>query len=343
MNHEFYVNILIFFIGVSLLLYTLFGGADYGAGILELFKGETLRDEQEDLIGHAIGPVWEANHIWLILIVVILFYGFPTAYTTISIYLHLPLMAVLVGIVLRGTAFAFRHYDAIQDEVSQTWYTRIFAWSSLWTSIWIGITAGALINGGITENTTDFWTLYVSPWLNLFSLTMGLFFASVFTFLASVYLIGESQDTEIRNKFTTRAFWSNIATVVSGGLLFSVSEFENVHLLEKFLKNPLSIFAGASATLSLALLWRALNHKNIVLSRLIGGFQVLMILLGLYSVTYPNLLILKERNLNFYEVAAPLSSIKYLSYALFGGITLIFPALFYLFWVFKASKYQMKR
>lgn len=342
MTQETYVHILIFFIGVSLLLYTLFGGADYGAGILELFKGKTLRDEQEELIGHAIGPVWEANHIWLILVVVILFYGFPTVYTTISIYLHLPLTAVLVGIVLRGTAFAFRHYDAIQDEASQTWYTRIFAWSSLWTALWIGITAGSLISGKITESGTDFSSLYIAPWLNWFSFSMGLFFASVFTFLASVYLIGEAQTHDLRTKFVERAFWSNIATVISGALLFSVSEFENVNLLDRFLKNPLSLIAGTAATISLFFLWKALNTKHVLYSRLIGGFQVLMILVGWYSITYPNVLILKERNLNFYEVAAPLNSIKYLSFALFAGITLIFPALFYLMWVFKASKYRMK-
>ena len=98
-----------FFLGVSLLLYSLFAGADFGAGILEWFTGKNHRKEQQELITHAMGPVWEANHVWIILAVVILFNGFPRAYSQLSISFHIPLTIMLMGIILRGCAFTFRH------------------------------------------------------------------------------------------------------------------------------------------------------------------------------------------------------------------------------------------
>src|SRR3990167_7593944 len=96
------VNIVIFFLALSLLLYVLLGGADFGAGILEIFSSRDKKDLHEELVNQALGPVWEANHIWLIIAVVILFNGFPEAYANLSIYFHVPLTLMLFGVVLRG-------------------------------------------------------------------------------------------------------------------------------------------------------------------------------------------------------------------------------------------------
>src|SRR4051812_19542613 len=103
------------FLGLSLVCYCLFGGADFGAGILEIFflrKGD--RHDRRRVIDRALGPVWEANHIWLILMVVILFMGFPKVYARVSVSLHIPLTAMLMGVIARGCSFTFRHYDAVQ-------------------------------------------------------------------------------------------------------------------------------------------------------------------------------------------------------------------------------------
>src|SRR5687768_5964304 len=103
--------LVIIILGISFILYTLLGGADFGAGIIETFAGK----KGEGTISKAIAPVWEANHVWLILAVVILFTAFPRVYSSLSLVLHIPLMLVLLGIILRGTAFTFRHYDVIDD------------------------------------------------------------------------------------------------------------------------------------------------------------------------------------------------------------------------------------
>ena len=91
------------FIGLAILLYVLLGGADFGAGILEIFT----RRKGINTISNAIAPVWEANHIWLIVVIVVLFNAFPMVYSTLLTYLHIPVMMALFGIIFRGTAFAF--------------------------------------------------------------------------------------------------------------------------------------------------------------------------------------------------------------------------------------------
>jgi len=95
---------------VSLNAYALLGGADFGGGVWGLLARGPRKQPQRDLIAHAIGPVWEANHVWLILAVVLLFTCFPPAFARLGILLHIPLSLVLIGIVLRGSAFTFWRY-----------------------------------------------------------------------------------------------------------------------------------------------------------------------------------------------------------------------------------------
>src|ERR1700709_25331 len=117
--------VVIAFLFLAIVLYFLLGGADFGAGIIELFTSEKNRSDTRKTMYQAIGPIWEANHMWLIIAVVILFVGFPGIYATVSVHLHIPLVIMLMGIIARGTAFSFRNYDAVVDEM-QLIYSRIF-------------------------------------------------------------------------------------------------------------------------------------------------------------------------------------------------------------------------
>src|SRR5689334_4665267 len=105
----------------ALTLYALGGGADFGGGVWELFARGATAERQRRLIAHAIGPVWEANHVWLILVIVILFVAFPLAFATITTALHVPLTLMLVGIVMRGAAFSFRSYDRGDERTRRRW------------------------------------------------------------------------------------------------------------------------------------------------------------------------------------------------------------------------------
>jgi cytochrome bd ubiquinol oxidase subunit II len=95
---------------LSLTAYALLGGADFGGGLWDLLASGRTAARQRATIAHAIGPVWEANHVWLIIAIVIVFTGFPRAFAALSTYLHVPVLFVLIGIVLRGSAFVFRAY-----------------------------------------------------------------------------------------------------------------------------------------------------------------------------------------------------------------------------------------
>jgi len=96
---------------LALTTYVLLGGADFGGGVWDLLAAGPRKQQQRALIAEAIGPIWEANHVWLILVVVLLFTGFPAAFARLGITLHIPLSLMLIGIVLRGSAFTFRsHY-----------------------------------------------------------------------------------------------------------------------------------------------------------------------------------------------------------------------------------------
>ena len=169
------IYLILFFLMASLLLYVIFGGADFGAGILELIARKKDSQRTQDLTYRALGPVWEANHMWLVLAIVILFVGFPEAYYQLSNAMHIPLMIMLLGIVLRGTMFIFRHYDAVKDG-SQVWYARLFAWSSFLTPLFLGMIVGGSITGQIDPTSNSFYSSFVAPWWNPYSLWLGLFF-----------------------------------------------------------------------------------------------------------------------------------------------------------------------
>jgi cytochrome d ubiquinol oxidase subunit II len=332
------IEFLIVITGIAFLFYVLFGGADYGAGVLELFKPKNLAKEYEYTINKAIGPVWEANHVWLILIVVILFIGFPRIYELMSIYLHIPILAVLVGIVLRGCAFTFRHYDAIQDARSQALYTRVFSLSSLWTPIWFGITLAALTRGSLTMNTVDYRESYIYSWLGIFPLFLGFFTLALFTFLASVFLIAEAPTPPLKKVFMKRAFISHMLLVLLGAGTLLAGFFEKVPFIFNFFYYPESLTAFVLATVSLAPFYWAFLKRRLILLRGFAIFQVVCIIVGWYFACDHAVLVTKEgESLTFYAVAAPYETLEQLTLALAVGVILIFPALGYLWKMVKVE------
>jgi cytochrome d ubiquinol oxidase subunit II len=332
----FYVVVL--FLGLSLLMYCLFGGADFGAGILEAFTSRHAREKGERMTYKAIGPVWEANHIWLILVVVILFAGFPRIYTEISVALHIPLTLMLLGIVLRGCFFTFRHYDAIRDR-SHDYYSRIFVFSSIGTSFFLGVIAGALSLGRITlSNSVTFSERFIDPWFNYFSFAVGLFACCIFAFLAAVYLMGETEEIRIRKVLWWQAFRANLATVLAGGLVFVAAGLDGFDLIAGLLNHPFGLACLVMATLSLPLLWYTLNQGQVLLPRLLAGFQVAMVLLAWVFIQLPVVVQIQGGEaLTLENTRAPEASLAVLGWALLVGSALILPALYYLIRSFKGD------
>src|SRR5215472_1089342 len=188
---------------ISLTIYVLTGGADYGGGVWDLLATGPRKLQQRQFIEHAIGPIWEADHVWLILIVVILFTGFPAAFAAIMTALNVPITLMLVGIVLRGSAFSFRSYGSGDSHARREW-GRIFAIASLITPALLGITIGAIASGGVSQaphQLSDF----VMPWLTPFCLSVGAFLVVMFAYLSATYAAYEVPDPELRNDFRLRA------------------------------------------------------------------------------------------------------------------------------------------
>lgn len=334
-GHPFMLWVVILFLGLSLLLYCLFAGADFGAGVLELFLGKEERHSQRQIIEKALGPVWEANHIWLILMVVILFTAFPAVYAKVSIHLHLPLTAMLLGIIARGCSYTFKHYDAKKGR-SQRAYTFFFVYSSLWTPFCLGVVTGALVPGGLDPAASGYWEGYVGPWLRPFPLALGLFTVCLFTFLAAVYLVGETSDLSLRRAFARRAQAGSVAAVLAGALVFACAGWDGVPLIGRFLDSGLAAASMALATMLMPALWLALARGRSWVARMLAGAQVALILIGWFRIQYPVLVHLSGgQALTFFNAHAPDATLNQLGWALVLGSALILPALFYLLRVFK--------
>ena len=330
--------VVITFLWASILLYLLLGGADFGAGIIELFTSKKNRSVTRKTLYSAIGPIWEANHMWLIIAIVILFVGFPVIYTTMSINLHIPLTVMLLGIIARGTAFTFRHYDAIEDDM-QNLYNPIFEYSSFITPLFLGIIAGNAVSGHIDPGATTFMDAYIFSWLHWFAIAVGLFTVTICGFLASVYLIGETGNEPDRLRFAHKAQFFNIAAVICGILVFVASYVENIPLIEWVFGNWVGRIAILSATLSLILMWYLLYQGKIALLRPLAGFQVTMILLTTTYRHFPNIVILKNGGyLSLLEHSGQEKTIYTLGMALLIGSIFILPALVYLIYSFQKKE-----
>jgi cytochrome bd ubiquinol oxidase subunit II len=327
--------IVIAYLWLAVLLYLLMGGADFGAGIIELFTSNKSKDKTRQTMYKAIGPIWEANHMWLIIAIVILFVGFPVIYTTMSTYLHIPLAIMLMGIIARGTAFAFRNYDAVVDDM-QLIYSRIFVYASFVTPLFLGIIAGSAVSGQIDPQATTFVDAYIFSWLNWFSIAIGLFTVSICGFLAAVYLIGETDNEKDRRRFIAKTKSTNIAAVFSGILVFLAARRDHIPLAEWVFGNSVGIIAVTAAFLSLILLWYLLYQQKTKVLRVLAGFQVTMILVTTTYRHYPNIVLLKHgAPLSLLTAQGHEKTIVALGEALLIGSLFILPALFYLIYSFQ--------
>ncbi len=332
------VYVVIIFLWMAILLYILLGGADFGAGILELFTSKGNRARTRKNMYEAIGPVWEANHMWLIIVIVILFVGFPKIYTTVSIYLHIPLVCMLLGIIARGTAFVFRNYDAVKDDWQRV-YTRIFIASSVLTPFFLGIIAAASVSGQIDLQAQDFLSAYIFSWLSWFSIAVGLFTVTICAYLAAVFIIGQADDEADRHLFTRKARRLIFVVMAAGALVFLAAWTENIPLLYWIFSDVPGTIGIILATISLIILFYLLNKNKPVILRILAGFQVTMILFAATYSHFPDIVLLKGgRNLSLLMHQGQAKTMETLGYALLTGSIFILPALAYLIYIFQKKK-----
>jgi cytochrome d ubiquinol oxidase subunit II len=332
---------------VSLNAYVLLAGADFGGGMWDLFATGPRRERQRQLIEAAMGPVWEANHVWLILVVVLLFTCFPPVFSRLAIMLHIPLSLMLIGIVLRGSAFTFRSYDTRADHAQRRW-GRVFSIASLVTPFLLGMMVGAIASarlGGTLDpgKGHDFTAVYLSPWLSPFSFATGLFALSLFAFVAAVYLTMEAREEDLREDFRRKALLAAVGvfgTAMLALLLSSHDEAGAPLMWQGLIHSPWAkVLQGAvavSAVTALGALWK----RTYQLARLAAAAQVSLILWGWAVAQFPYLV---PPDLTIADSAAPPVTLKLVLGALAVGAALLVPSLYYLFRVFKSSPETISR
>jgi cytochrome d ubiquinol oxidase subunit II len=320
---------------VALNAYALLAGADFGGGVWGLLASGPRRVRQRELVAHAIAPVWEANHVWLILALVLLFTCFPPAFARLGTMLHIPLSLVLIGIVLRGSAFTFWRYGSAGDEEQRRWGT-VFAVASLITPLLLGTTVGAIASGALGEGGRGtgegFYGSYVAPWLNPFALSVGLFALVAFSFLAAVYLTVEARERELQEDFRRRALGSGVALFVAAALTLLLSRGYAPAVRDSLIfatwAVALHLLTGAAAITALGALW----YRRWRLARAAAAAQISLILLGWARSQYPYIL---PPDLTIAAAAAPDVTLRLTLGALALGAVLLLPSLYYLFRIFK--------
>jgi cytochrome d ubiquinol oxidase subunit II len=316
----------------ALLIYAVLGGADFGGGVWDLFASGPRAAQQRKLIEKALAPVWEANHVWLILAVVLLFGCFPVAFSVITTALHVPLSLMLLGIVLRGSAFTIRQYDTTQGITHLKW-GRVFAISSVITPLFLGIIVGALSAGEIRVENDIPVTGFFAPWFNLFSGMVGLFTLALFSFLAAVFLIHETDDVLLQNDFRKRALYAAIAVGVFALATGWSARGESLHefrgrLLGSWWSILLQITTAATALGVFFSLWK----RHFRMARILAAAQVCLIISGWAFAQFPYLIAPDVR----LEAAAAPAQVLRITFLILGlGLFVLVPSLFWLFRIFK--------
>jgi cytochrome d ubiquinol oxidase subunit II len=317
-------------------VYALSGGADFGGGVWDLLARGPRAKAQREVIAHAIGPIWETNHVWMILVLVLLFTAFPRAFAAISVQLHIPITLALFGIVFRGSAFVFRSYDAPGGVYRRRWGYP-FAVASIVTPLLLGVIVGAIAAGTIRLDPATGRALpdFFSAWLAPFPWAVGILTLTLFAFLAAVYLTLETRDPALQGDFRRRALAAGVAlgACALAALLLAREGAPAVFdgLSRRWWSYPFHALTGACALAALAALWR----RRYGSARLLAMAQAALIVWGWGLAQFPYVL---APNLTIESAAAPPVVLRVLLTVLGLGALVLVPSLGYLYLLFKGRR-----
>lgn len=327
---------------IGLTAYAILAGADFGGGVWDLFATGPRRRLQRQAISHAMGPVWEANHVWLIFVIVLLFTCFPRGYSALAIALFIPFHLALVGIMLRGAAFVFRGYDDRTEARGRrkhgqkgTLWGAVFGFASIIAPFLLGAAFGA-VTSGIVRVSAEGSVTYTNPrplaWLTLYSAACGLLALATCAYLAAVYLVYETEG-ELREDFRTRAIIGGTVTAALAGIVLVLAYSQANWFFHRLTGPKVWPILAAGLLFFAASAW-AVFTRRYRLSRIFAAGEITLLLLG-WGVSYQPYLIYPDVTL--VGAMAPPPTIKFLLATLPFGAAILVPSLWLLFKVFKAS------
>ncbi len=313
---------------VGIIAYAMLGGADFGGGIWTGLATGPRAAQQRQAISRAMGPVWETNHVWLILVVVATFTAFPPAFADLSIALIVPVVIALVGIVFRGAAFAFRHFGR-GTEAALPGMTALFAAASVVTPLVMGMALGAVAGGHITvengEVTSGIW----EPWLQPFAILCGLIAVAICGFLAACYMTVRASG-EMQEDFRTRGLLAGLLLAVLVVVALPIAYWDAEPFWDE-LGKPAALavmsVAAAAWAMALAVLWQ----RWYLLAQTVAAGAVGLIIGGWGAVQYPYLIPPDQR---ISDLAAADATLEPFLIALVVGSVILVPSLALLYIVF---------
>lgn len=312
----------VMFVGVT--LYALLAGADFGGGFWDLLAGGDQRGAApRELIEHSVGPVWEANHVWLIFVLVVMWTGFPRAFAPIMSTLAVPLTLAAVGIILRGSGFAFRKASITLS--TRRAFGAMFAASSVLTPFFLGSVVGGVASGRVPAVGTG---SLLHSWVNPTSMLGGVLAVVVCAFLAAVYLTADADrqhDDALTAYFRRRAIASGVVAGVVAAVGIAVLHSDSRRLFAHLTGRafPVLVASAVVGITTLALLVRG----RYPLARLSAAAAVVTVVWGWAAGQYPYLI---EGRLTISGAAGAHATLQALLGAVAAGIVVIGPALVWL-------------
>ncbi|AIY16538.1 cytochrome d ubiquinol oxidase subunit II [Pimelobacter simplex] len=310
---------------VGIIAYAVLGGADFGSGFFDLTAGSSTRGaELRTLVDHSIGPVWEANHVWLIYVLVIWWTGFPESFAAAMSTLVFPLLFALLGIVLRGASFAFRKYAATLAQARL--FGIVFATSSIITPFFLGTVAGGIASGRVPlEGRGDLW----ASWLNPTSIFGGVIAVGTCAFLAGTFLVADAERSgqhRLAGELRVRAL---VVGALTGALVFAalVPIDHDAPTLAAGLEGraaPLVVLAGLAGLATMALLWT----RRYAVARITAVLAVAAVVSGWGVGQYPWLLV---DEVTIADAAGARATLQGLLVAVGLAVVVVVPPLAYLF------------
>lgn len=313
----------------AVIAYAVLAGADFGGGIWDLFATGPRREQQREAIAHAMGPVWEANHVWLIFVIVILFTAFAPAYAALSTGLYWLFHLVLIGITLRGAAFVFRSYGPRVGRTPARW-SIIFGIASVITPVLLGMSLGSISAGSFRVLDGHVSIQGTPPWLAPISVAMGGLALAICAYLAAVFLTIETQG-DLREDFRTRALLAGTVVVGLSVVALPLLYLQAQHLWAGLISLRAAPVVAAGVIAALLSGW-ALLRRHFRLARGASVAQVVLLLAGWGLAQRPYII---YPDVTIQNAAAPEATLRFMLYAVPVGMALLIPSLLLLFYIFK--------